>query len=350
MAYTTINKSTSYFDTSTWTATTNAISNLNFSPDWVWIKSTDTTNGHVLFDTIRGANKRLSSASDGAESTVTDELMSFDSNGYTLGSSGNTNDTSPSNASYVGWSWRGSDSSASSNSDGSITSTVSANTTAGFSIVSWTGNGTNDATIGHGLGEVPKMIIVKNTADVVNWRLYHQNLSTNRILFLNNNQSEKSPSEQGNGYIKTVGSSTFSTYAGNINDEGVNGNGDTMIAYCFAEKTGYSKFGSYTGNGNADGPFIYTGFKPAFILGKVSSDINDWWIFNNKRPGRNTTNQALLANLNNAESTDHNIDILSNGFKIKDNDGTINANNNTHIYIAFGQSLVGSNNVPCTAR
>src|SRR5210317_2094353 len=179
-----INKPTDYFNTSTWTATTSAISNLDFSPDWVWIKSTDSGNGHVLFDTIRGANIRLSSSSDIAESTRTDELMSFDSNGYTLGSSGNTNDTNPFNASYVGWSWRGSDSSAVSNTDGSITSTVSVNTTSGFSIVSYTGSGVN-ATIGHGLGSTPDMMIFKKRNATRNWCVYHKSVGATKILQLN---------------------------------------------------------------------------------------------------------------------------------------------------------------------
>ena len=145
----------------------------------------------------------------------------------------------------------------------------------------------------------------------------------------------------------TVPSSSL-LYLGNTS--ATNESGSNMIAYCFAEKKGYSKFGSYTGTGNANGPFIYTGFKPAFIILKVSSDINDWTMFDNKRPGYNVNNQALFPNLSNSESTNHAIDILSNGFKIKDNDGHVSPNGQTMIYMAFGQSLVGSNNVPCTAR
>jgi len=346
MAYTTINKSTNYFDTSTWTATTNAISNLNFSPDWVWIKSTDTANGHILFDTIRGANKRLTTASGAAEATVTDELMSFDSNGYTLGSSGNTNDTSPSNASYVGWSWRGSDSSAASNSDGSITSTVSANTTAGFSIVKWTGTGAN-ATVGHGLGAVPKMIIVKDTDASDNWNVYHASIGNDSHLHLNLNFAASGSSIYWQDTTPT--NSVF--YIGS--DSAINASGNEFIAYCFSDVAGFSKFGSYTGNGNADGPFIYTGFKPAFIMIKMTSSTDNWIIQDNKRNTSNiSTSQRLRANSNNAEFSSSNpIDLYSNGFKaMSGSDGEFNGNGSTYIYMAFGQSLVGSNNVPCTAR
>ena len=346
MAYTTINKSTSYFDTSTWTATTNAISNLNFSPDWVWIKSTDTANGHVLFDTIRGANKRLTSAGTDAESTRTDELMSFDSNGYTLGSSGNTNDTSPSNASYVGWSWRGSDSSAASNSDGSITSTVSANTTAGFSIVSYTGTGAN-ATVGHGLGAIPKMVIIKDRDATKDWTIYHNSIGATKFIELNTNLASQTNNTAFNDTAPT--NQVFSIGTGGT----INTSGNTYIAYCFAEVPGYSKFGSYTGNGSADGPFIYTGFKPAFFMIKMTSSTDNWIIQDNKRNTSNiSTNQRLRANSNNAEfSSSNTIDLYSNGFKaMSGSDGEFNGNGSTYIYMAFGQTLVGSNNVPCTAR
>jgi len=346
MAYTTIKKPSDYFDISNWTATTSAINNLDFSPDWVWIKSTDSGNGHILFDTIRGANKRLSSASNIAESTRTDELMSFDSNGYTLGSSGNTNDTNPFNASYVGWSWRGSDSSAVSNTDGSITSTVSANTTSGFSIVSYTSTGSN-ATVGHGLGVAPAMIIFKRrSGDTENWVVYHKSLGATKNLKLNLTDPENTSSERFNNTEPT--SSVFSL---GISGD-VNGGTSPFIAYCFAEKKGFSKFGSYTGNGNADGTFVYTGFKPAFIIVKrTDGGTNDWILYDTKRCINGIEN-ALEPNNNNSEATviaktDYNIDLLSNGFKPRSNSDQIN--NGSYIYIAFAEEpLVGDN--PATAR
>jgi hypothetical protein len=352
MAYTTINKHTDYFNTKLYTGNgTNptSITGVGFQPDWLWIKRRDATGGHNLYDVVRGNTKRLESHGDGAEATTSD-ISSFDSDGFTV----NTTGVNTSSATYVAWNWKAGNSSGSTNNDGSVTSTVSANTTAGFSIVKWTGNGTNDATIGHGLGVAPKLIIVKNTTDAVNWRVWHTSLSANNITFLNTNQAEMTPAAQGNGYIKTVGTSTFSTYAGGTDDNGVNGNGDAMIAYCFAEKSGYSKFGSYTGNGNADGPFIYTGFKPAWLMVKRTNTTENWYMKDNKRDPYNEMNQsALYANGSAAEDTGGawlRGDALSNGFKIRINDTSSNGSGSTYIYMAFGQSLVGSNNIPCTAR
>ena len=342
--YTTINKSTDYFNTSTWTATTSAISNLNFSPDWVWIKSTDSGNGHILFDTIRGANIRLSTAVTSEEFTRTDELMSFDSNGYTLGSSGNTNDTNPFNASYVGWSWRGSDSSAVSNTDGSITSTVSANTTSGFSIVSYTGNG-SASTIGHGLGTTPSMIIVKKRSVAGSWYVYHQSIGNTKRLVLDTTSAETTDANAWNNTSPT--SSVFSVGASGT----TNASGATHIAYCFAEKTGYSKFGSYTGNGNADGTFVYTGFKPAFVIIKDATNAYEWRIYDNKINSFNSMFEILNPNNNNAQATtSHGIDFLSNGFKCRGTT-TINTSGANQIYMCFAEApIVGTNNVPCTAR
>jgi len=342
-----INKPTDYFDISTWTATTSAISNLNFSPDWVWIKSTDSGNSHILFDTIRGANERISSASNIAESTRTDELMSFDSNGYTLGSSGNTNDTNPFNASYVGWSWRGSDSSAASNTDGSITSTVSVNTTAGFSIVSWTGTGAN-ATVGHGLGVAPKMVIIKNRSDAYDWIIYNQNIGNTGFLRLNTTAAY----DTGINMFQNT-DSTSSVFS--ISSHGaVNTSGNNFIAYCFAEKKGFSKFGSYTGNGSTDGTFIYTGFKPAFVMVKSSSLAGeDWNIIDNKRDPFNNGYHQLVANSNNAENTTDTSrnNFYSNGFKLGTTNSAYNGSGVTYIYMAFAENpLVGTNNIPATAR
>jgi hypothetical protein len=353
MAYTNINKSKEHFDTSTWTATTSAISNLDFSPDWVWIKSTDSGNGHILFDTIRGANKRLSSAVTSEEFTVTDELMSFDSNGYTLGSSGNTNDTNPFNASYVGWSWRGSDSSAVSNTDGDITSTVSANTTSGFSIVSYTGSATNPSTVGHGLGTAPAMIIVKNRSTAGrDWVIWHKELggssSTADLLLFTTDAKITS-----SGYWGSSAPSSTTFGVGNTNNN--NASGDDFIAYCFAEKKGFSKFGSYNGAGS-NLPFIYTGFKPAFLIIKRTDSLGQWNMFDIARadvPNANGNDQVIYSNSSDAElsSATREIDLLSNGFKCRATGGDINASGGSYIYMAFAEApLVGSNNVPCTAR
>jgi hypothetical protein len=348
MAYTDIDKPSDYFNTSTWTATTSAISNLDFSPDWVWIKSTDSANGQILFDTIRGANERLSSSSNGAESTRTDELMSFDSNGYTLGSSGNTNDTSPFNASYVGWSWRGSDSSAVSNTDGSITSTVSANSTSGFSIVSFTGTG-SALTAGHGLGVKPSMIIAKSTTIANNWIVQHGSLGATNTIFLDNTN----PSQTGTSFWNDTEPTSSVFSLGNWS--GINTSGSGIIAYCFADVKGYSKFGSSTGNGSTDGTFVYTGMKPSFVMYKASSiSGQSWLIHDNKRgnQGANANPQdlRLLANATNTEA-DVNIDFLSNSFKPRAGDAHINSSGTTYIYMAFAENpFTTSTGVPATAR
>ena len=350
MAYTTINKSTDYFNTKLYTGTGSShnITGVGFQPDWVWVKNRNiNTDAPTIYDAVRGATKRLQTSSTGAESTKTNGLTAFGSDGYTAGSASAIN---ANGSNLVSWNWLGANGTAS-NSDGSITSTVSANTTAGFSIVKYTGNSGGSgysATIGHGLGVKPSCMIIKNLSATSNWAVYHKSLNggTNpEVKYLEFNT---------NGQLDDAGifydtAPTNSVFTVGTSDK-TNTVNENYIAYCFTEKTGYSKFGSYTGNGNANGPFIYTGFKPAFIILKVSSDINDWTMFDNKRPGYNVNNQALLPNLSNSESTDHAIDILSNGFKIKDNDGTVNPNGQTMIYMAFGQSLVGSNNIPATAR
>jgi hypothetical protein len=351
MAYTTINKSTTYFNTKLYTgngADATAYTGVGFQPDWTWIKKRNGTNYHVLTDAVRGATKQIYSNDTSAEQTVASGLQSFNADGFTLGTNADTNGNG---GTYASWNWLAGGA-GSANTDGTINSTVSANTTAGFSIVKWTGNGTNDATIGHGLGVAPKMIIVKNTSDSVNWRVWHTSLSANNVLFLNTNQAEMTPAAQGNGYIKTVGTSTFSTYAGSTDDNGVNGNGDAMIAYCFAEKSGYSKFGSYTGNGNADGTFVYTGFKPAFFLVKCTGTTDDWFIYDNKRDPRNLMQTRLRPNTTTADTTNtaYYMDFLSNGFKLYTGNQGFNGSTRDYVYMAFGQSLVGSNNIPATAR
>ena len=349
MAYTTIDKPTDYFNTSTWTATTSAISNLDFSPDWVWIKSTDSANGHILFDTIRGANERLTSAGTDAESTRTDELMSFDSNGYTLGSSGNTNDTSPFNASYVGWSWRASDSSASSNTDGSITSSVSANTTAGFSIVSYTGNGSAGATVGHGLGSAPAVMLfkIRNTAD--NWRVYHQGIDTTAPEDYHVQLNSTGARIDNAGFFNdTAPTSSVFTLG---SDSGINGSSNTFIAYCFAEKKGYSKFGSYTGNGSSDGSYIHLGFKPAFVLLKQTNSTNYWNIYDNKRDIDNAVGKRLHPNRSDAETSNTDMDFTAQGFKLRNSGANQNGSGSTYIFMAFAESpFVSSGGIPTVAR
>jgi hypothetical protein len=300
MAYTTINKSTDHFNTKLYTGNggTNAITGVGFQPDLVWIKDRDATGYHFWTDAVRGVTKTLFSNTTGAEGTEVNGLTAFGTDGFTVGAHSNINTNG---RNIVSWNWKAAGGQGSSNTDGSINTTyTSVNTTAGFSISTYSGNGTAGATIGHGLGVVPKMIIVKNKTHAGgNWVVYHESLGNTKAVYLD-----------------------------------------------------YSKFGSFTGNGNADGTFIYTGFKPSWIMFKRTSAASDWTIFDTKRLTYNVNNLRLEANTTDAEPSGaaNKIDILSNGFKMRHSSSSFNNSGGTYIYMAFGQSLVGTNNIPATAR
>ena len=250
------------------------------------------------------------------------------------------------NSPYVVWAWKGNGTgTAVSNSNGSIASTVSANTAAGFSVIAYTGNNGSSATVGHGLGAVPQMIIIKSRDNSRNWTVYHESLGNTKGAFLNLTNTPGTSSAYWNNTTPT--SSVFSVGT----EVPMNKSGDNIIAYCFAEKQGYSKFGSYVGtNSGANGPFIYTGFKPAFILIKNTTSSADWHIRDNKRDTYNASTHFLKPNSSDAEVTSGEaIDILSNGFKIKANGLKVQDSGNTYIYMAFAAApLVGDN--PATAR
>jgi hypothetical protein len=341
MAYTTINKSTDYFNTKLYTGNggTQSITGVGFQPDWLWLKKRNSSANHFLFDAVRGASKELNSNNDEAEASPANYLSSFDSDGFTIGSDSDINGNSDTHAS---WNWKAGTGQGSSNTDGSINTTyTSANTTAGFSISTYTGTGSN-ATVGHGLGSVPKMIIVKRTNATDVWRVYHSSIGATKHLVLNTTAVEATGSNVWNDTAPT--SSVFSIST----DSAVNASGATYVAYCFTEKTGYSKFGSYVGNSNADGTFVYTGMKPSFVLLKKTNGTEAWLLMDNKRQGYNPENEYLVPNSNTVEGTANHIDLLSNGFKLTTNGGGFNVGN--FIYMAFGQSIVGNNNVPATAR
>ena len=346
MAYTTINKSTDYFNTKLYTgngADATAYTGVGFQPDWTWIKKRDGTNYHVLTDAVRGATKQIYSNDNSAEQTVASGLQSFNADGFTLGTNADTNG---SGGSYVAWNWKA-NGQGSSNTDGSINTTyTSVNTTAGISISTYSGNGTAGATIGHGLGVVPKMIIVKNKTHAGgNWVVYHESLGNTKAVYLDLADASGTAGAWNNT------SPTSSVFT--VNDaNALNGSGGRQyVAYCFAEKAGYSKFGSYTGNGNADGTFIYTGFKPALFICKRSSNAGNWMMYDNKRDPYNQMAEYLYANSSQAAATNNDgFDFLSNGIKIRNTFGDANIDGDTFIYMAFGQSIVGSNNVPATAR
>jgi hypothetical protein len=343
MAYTTINKGSSYFNTVLYTGTgaTNARTGIGFQPDWTWIKCRNTTDWHILTDAVRGATKTIYSNSTAAETTQAQALQSFNTDGFTLGTSTEVNANANT---YVAWNWLGANTTVS-NTAGTISSTVSANTTSGFSIVSYTGTGAN-ATVGHGLGVAPSMLIVKNRGTAGDWRCYHKSLGNTQLIRLNLTNATLTNASWNN---TTPTSTVFSI---GVNDD-VNQNGGTHIAYCFAEVKGFSKFGSYTGNGSTDGTFVYTGFTPAFVMTKESSGTSHWIIHDTKRSPNNEMRKELYANLSNAEAENARyIDCLSNGFKIRSDDDTqINGSGATYIYMAFASSpFVSSKGIPTTAR
>ena len=354
MAYTTIDDPSEYFNTLLFTgngANGHAITGVGFRPDWVWLKGRNSADGHNLWDIARGANNRLFTHNTNAELADTNSLKSFDSDGFTMDNDTGINGNGDT---YVTWNWLGSNTTAS-NTDGSITSTVSANTTAGFSIVLYTGNATNGATVGHGLGKVPSMIITKARNDSPShWRTYHSGLTDHTYaVTLNDTHAQTT----GYGLNAAPTSSVFEL----TNSSQRNQNTINYVAYCFAEIQGYSKFGTYTGNGTgsfgpfATGPFVYTGFKPAWVMIKRTDGANGWTIFDNKRDPFNIVGNQLTVNIDGAEEGDaaHHAerDYLSNGFKLKGNGNDVNANGANYLYMAFAEHpFVSSKGVPVTAR
>ena len=337
MAYSTIIKPSDYFNTKLYTGngSTNAITGVGFQPDWTWVKGS--TLDQCWFDSVRGVTKRLRSNTSNAEDT-TSGVTAFGTDGFTLGSSAEENQNS---TTFTSWNWKA-NGSGSANSDGSINSTVSVNTTSGFSIVKYTGTG-SAATVGHGLGAVPKMIIVKNLSASGDWMVYHQSIGNDHRLIFNTTSAKQDNSVWND---TTPTSSVWS-----MNDNGdANGSGSDYIAYCFAEKTGYSKFGSYTGNSSTNGTFVYTGFKPAFVIVKDTSTTANWGMIDNKREGYNSNNQQYEPNDGDAQDNNQPFDILSNGFKLRTADGDFNVSGNTYIYMAFGQPIVSTNGGIATAR
>ena len=340
MAYTTINKGTDYFKNKKYAGNsgTQSITGIGFQPDWVWIKKIDGTDDHVLYDAVRGATKSLHSNTNEAEDTQSDGLTAFDSDGFSLGADGKSNQGHD----YMSWSWKAGNSSGATNNDGSVTTTVTANTTAGFSIVKYTNPGSGSPfTAGHGLGAKPKFIMFKQYSSTANWSVWHTGIGFSKYLVLNNNSAQATAN-----LVTATATDTFSSYYDHHTS------GQTIIAYCFAEKAGYSKFGTFKGNADVDGPFVYTGFKPSWVMIKrFDSGSEDWRISDNARDPENVMDRVLFANLTNAESDADVLDFCSNGFKLRTTDGGMNGNNGDYVFMAFAQApLVGTNNQPAVAR
>ena len=347
MAYSTIPKPSLHFNTKLYTGngSTNAITGVGFQPDWVWCKERGASGDHRLFDAVRGATKDLVSNNTDAEATSATSLTAFNTDGFTLGSEGGINGSSDT---FVSWNWKAGGA-GSSNSDGSVTSTVSVSTTSGFSIVKYTGTGSAGATIGHGLGAVPAQIVVKGISRAESWEVYNQNLDPSNGSYM---RWDTTAASAGSSYWNST-SPTSSVFTVN-SAGGVNASGIQYVAYCFSEIKGYSKFGSYKGNGNVDGTFVYTGFKPAYVMIKNAADgSDDWQIFDNKRNPHNVTDKILQTNLANAEGTSA-LDLLSNGFKIRATSGFFNGSGENIIYMTFAEEPLvansGTDGVPATAR
>ena len=357
MAYTTIDDPTIYFNTLLYTgnATARSITGVGFAPNWVWIKdrSVGASEGsHALLDTVRGATKVLISNNSDSEFTGTTTLTSFDSDGFSLGTNVQVN-TNTSN--IVSWNWKAGTSftnDASSTGIGTIDSTGSVSTDAGFAIISYNGTGSNGS-IKHGLSTAPRMMIFKNRDEgAEGWFVYHESVGNTKRAGLLDETSV--PSTSSTFFQATSPTSSIITLGSN---HGCNGP-DAMICYAFAEKKGYSKFGSYQGNSSTDGTFVYLGFKPAFVIIKNASDGNNWVLLDNKRNTFNVQNTALAPNTSGADDTNtsnYGTDFLSNGMKMKTSGSyTSNSNNasgDTYIYMAFAESpFVNSNGVPNNAR
>ncbi len=322
-----------YFNTVLWTgnSSTQSITGVGFQPDWLWIKSRNEVHYHGLFDSNRGSTKRLFANETDAESTQSAGVTSFDSDGFSLGSNAGQNQTAKT---YVGWNWKANGGTTSSNTDGSITSTVQANTTAGFSIVQYVATGSN-ATIGHGLSVEPDTVWIKNRdTDNRHWMSYWKPLgNTDRMLFNTGATVSTSTSFNNTSPTSTVFSIGTSAH--------VNDASDNYIAYCFASVEGYSKIGSYTGNGSTDGTFVFLNFRPSFVLIKKTSGSQDWQIMDTKRDSINLASRRLEANNSDAEVNDtsyNNMDIVSNGFKFRATGGNTNDSGATYIYMAFAEA------------
>jgi len=355
MPFSNIDKPNKYFNTVTYTGTGSnlAVTGVGFKPDWVWCKSRSAAEDHTSWDAVRGSTKRLSPNTTTAEYVdATQGMQSFNTDGFTCGVSSQYN---ASGQTQVSWCWLGANTTVS-NTSGTITSTVSANTTSGFSVGTYTGNSSSSQTVGHGLGVAPSMIIVKCRDNSANeWVVYHKTLGTNKTILLNSSGAEISVSNYWGSSNPT--SSVFGVYDGG---GGANNKASqSHVFYAFAEVKGFSKAFSYTGNGSSDGTFVYCGFKPAWILIKCSSSAGaNWQLVDNRRSdagGFNVVDKVISPNASDAEydlgSSDWFLDIVSNGFKLRNGYGASNTSGATYIGFAIAESpFVSSKSIPTTAR
>lgn len=330
-----------HFDATTYTGTSanqTVVNSGGFQPDFAWIKSRSAATDHYLFDVIRGGSALLSNSTIAENNYAT--FAGFTSSGFTVSNAGGARTgTNTNGATYIGWQWKANGAGVS-NTAGSISATVSANPSAGFSVVTYTGTGSN-ATVGHGLGVAPAMIITKGRsvtgAMVGNWFVYHKNMSASPATGLLKFNATDAFATAANVWNNTAPTSSVFSLSTNTDN---NNNGTGFVAYCFAEVAGYSKFGSYVGNGSADGTFVHTGFRPRFVMIKRTDAADVWVTFDTVRNSANLTNSRLFPNLSNAEisDADNAIDVLSNGFKVRSPNAPLNANGGNYIYMAFAEN------------
>ena len=361
MAYTTIDDPSAHFQVKTYSgnSTQTAITfdgSSNLQPDLIWAKSRSNAHYHDWRDTSRGLTKRLYTNGANEEDTKSASYVSFDSNGFTLGDDqsggSNANTVNSSSNNYVSWCWKANGGTTSSNSDGDITTTVQTDSTAGFSIITYTGNGNNLDTIGHGLGATPDFAVVKGRSASSNTKRWFVKIpavcGNSEILEWDTTNGKQ---DSGNG-IETMGSSTITLGIDTGNANSTNESSETYVCYAWKNIQGYSKIGSYTGNGNSNGPFVYTGFKPAWLMWKRTDSGTDWRMFDNKRDDDNVVKGRLFPNTSGSENTSQDtLDFLSNGFKLRSTNSGGNASGGTYIYMAFAEHpFVSSKGVPVTAR
>ena len=316
---------------------TQSITGLGFKPDLVWLKRRDGTKANALFDSNRGVTKYLSSDSQGTGATDTSTLTTFGTDGFSLASPAANNLVNGNGFTYVGWCWKANGGTTSSDSSGDITVTRQSNTKGGFSILTYTGNGSSDQTIAHGLGKSPAFIITKNTSSNSHWAVWHHRY-TGYYGQLEDTGTFASDSSQ----FYTDGMT--SNFIGVKGSGATNDSGSSMLAYVWSEIEGYSKFGTYIGNGNADGPFIYTGFRPAIYFVRVVTASNNWFTYDKLRDGFNDQNDSLSWNSTAVEDNTYEHDIYSNGFKPRDSNNATNQSGQTFIYGAWADVPFKYNN------
>ena len=366
MAYTTIDDPSAYFQTKIYTGNGGALAvtndgNSDLQPDFAWFKKRGAAEGHALVDTNRGIDRFLAINSTAVEqhqpttgNTDADDIASFDTDGFTFSGGGGAYNQSSNT--YVAWQWKvnGGTTTSFSESGSQIGGARQVNTTAGISLITYTGNGSSGSTIPHGLSQTPEYVMVKNRGDVDEW-VANGSVLGNYARLHPNHTSELATGEGSHDYIKYPNTGSTNLVTGVAHNRS-NADGDTYMAWCFHSVQGYSKIGKYTGNGSQDGTFVYTGFKPAWIMAKRTDVAKNWYIADSARSPNNVNKAHLVANTSDAEDTsgdvtDSYFDILSNGFKLRQDFSHLNASGAEHIYMAFAEHpFVSSEGVPTTAR